>query len=82
MFGVTPTTKAEVACADLVWNPYITRIKFSRPLVFSKRATPLTATTVNRSPVLPANGITWLEFDSLVELFQRGTKVMTTLVVE
>ena len=66
---VTPPTKAEVASADLIWNPYIARIKFSRPLVFSERASPLTTTTVNRSPVLPANGITWLEFDSLVELF-------------
>jgi hypothetical protein len=66
---VTPPTKAEVASADLVWNPYIARIKFSRPLIFIKRASPFTATTVNRSPVLPAIGITWLEFDSPVELF-------------
>ena len=33
MFSVTPTTKAKVVRADLMWNPNIAGIEFGRPLV-------------------------------------------------
>ena len=82
MFCVTPTTKAEIACADLVRNPYIARIKFSGPLVFSKRTPPLTAAAVNGRPERPAVRVIRLEFDGPVKFFQGGIKVPTTPVME
>jgi hypothetical protein len=82
MLCVTPTTNGEVFCAYLVRNPYVARIKFSHPLVFSKRAALFTAASVNRSPELQAARVIRLEFDSPVKFFQRGIKVMTTLVRE
>jgi hypothetical protein len=78
MLCVAPTTNGEVFSAYLVWNPYVARIKFRRPLEFSKRAALFTAASVNRSPVLQAVRVIRLEFDGLVKFFQREIKVMVT----
>src|SRR6266550_6043292 len=82
MFSITPTTKVKVACADLMWNPNIAGIKFRRPLVFSKRASPFTAAAVNGRPELPADRVTRLEFDGPIECSQRGIIVTTDPVMK
>src|SRR4029077_9124609 len=82
MFSVTPTSKAKVAIADLMWNPNIARSEFRRALVFRKRASPFTAATVNGRPELSADGVTRLEFDGPIERSQRGIIVTMAPVIK
>src|SRR6266487_2706374 len=82
VFSVTPAAKCNVGCADLGGMPRIARIEFHRSVEFSKRALPFTAAAMNRSADIPTIGATRLEFDSPVDLPQRGIIVTMAPVIK
>src|SRR4029450_12650026 len=82
VFGVTPAAKCTVGCPDLGGMPRIARIEFHRSVEFSKRALPFTAAAMNRSADIPTIGATRLEFDSPVDLPQRGIVVTIAPVIK